>query len=287
MKMLLFRYSMYFLFLCVACSCALPGSVADTERFRLMQNQAQAGDVESQYQLGMQYTLNGQYAWDRIRGYRWFVDAAEKSHADAQYMVAMGKLLGRGTLSDLEGAIQSFRLAARQGQERAQYQLALAYLNGTGVAKDKPWGRQWLEQAAWHDHWDAQFMLGALFAKGVGGQESLGEAWRWVVKSRAGDQDRAEKALKRLQERMSASDKMTGERLFEQQPELDLDGLYASPKFRYLQTMLNRLGYSAGIEDGLFGSSTDAAVNSFVRKNKLPRETQPLQLIEFLRGNHQ
>ena len=285
--MLMFRYSMYFLFWCVASSCALPGTVADTERFSLMQTQAQAGDVDSQYQLGMQYTLNGQYAWDRMRGYRWFVDAAEKSHADAQYMVGMGKLLGRGTLSDPEGAVESFRLAARQGQERAQYQLALAYLNGTGVTKDKPWGRQWLEQAAWNDHRDAQFMLGALFAKGVGGQENLGEAWRWVVKSREGDQDRAEKALKRLQERMSASDKMTGERLLEQQPEFDLDGLYANSKFRYLQTMLNRRGYSAGVEDGLFGSSTGAAVTSFVRKNKLPRETQPLQLIEFLRGNHQ
>ena len=83
MKMLMFRYSMYLLLLCVAYGCTLPGTVADTERFSLMQNQAQAGDVESQYQLGMQYTLNGRYAWDRIRGYRWFVDAAEKRHADA------------------------------------------------------------------------------------------------------------------------------------------------------------------------------------------------------------
>lgn len=282
-----FRYSLYLFFLCVACSCALPGSVVDTERFKVMQNKAQAGDVESQYQLGMQYTLAGQYAWDSMRGYRWFVDAAEQGHADAQYMVGMGKLLGRGTFSDLEGAVQSFRLAARQGQERAQYQLGLAYLNGTGVGKDKPWGRQWLEQAAWNDHWDAQFMLGALFAKGVGGQENLGESWRWLVKSRAGDQGRAEKALERLQKRISAQDKLAGERLLEQQPERAVDGLYANPRVRYLQTMLNRLGFSTGAEDGVFGPSTNAAVNSFLLKNKLPHETQPLQLIEFLRGNSQ
>jgi TPR repeat protein len=287
MKMLMFRYSMYLLLLCVAYGCALPGSVADTERFRVMQKKAQTGDVESQYQLGMQYTLSGQYAWDRIRGYRWFVDAAEKNHADAQYMVGMGKLLGRGTLSDLDGAVQSFRLAAQQGQERAQYQLALAYLNGTGVGKDKPWGRQWLEQAAWHNHWDAQFMLGALFAKGVGGQENLGEAWRWLVKSRTGGQKRAEKALKRIQGRMSAYDKTAGKKLLEQQPELAEDGLYANPRLRYLQTMLNRLGFSAGVEDGLPGTLTDAAVNSFIQKNKLPREAQTQKLIEFLRGNYQ
>lgn len=69
--MLMFRYSMYLLLVCVVYSCALPGSVADTERFRVMHHQAQAGDVESQYQLGMQYTLSGQYAWDRIRARGW------------------------------------------------------------------------------------------------------------------------------------------------------------------------------------------------------------------------
>jgi TPR repeat protein len=286
-KMIVVRYSMYFLFLCLFCSCASSGSFVDTKRFEVMQNQAQAGDVESQYQLGMQYTINGQYAWDRMRGYQWFIDAAEKGHADAQYMVGMGKFLGRGTLYDLEGAVQFFRMAAEQGQERAQYQLGLAYLNGTGVSKDKAWGRQWLEQASWNHHHDAQFMLGALFAKGVGGQENRGEAWRWLMKSRAGDQDRAEKALKRLNGKMSAHDEMEGTKLLEQQPVSVANGLYANPRLRYLQTMLNRLGLSAGDEDGLPGPSTEAASSSFVRKNNLPRETQPMQLIEFLRGNYQ
>ena len=86
---------------------------------------------------------------------------------------------------------------------------------------------------------------------------------------------------------MSAYDKMAGERLLEQQPELAVDGLYTNPRLRYLQTMLNRLGFSAGAEDGLPGPLTDAAVNPFMRKNKLPRETRTLQLIEFLRGNYQ
>ena len=50
---------------------------------------------------------------------------------------------------------------------------------------------------------------------------------------------------------MSAYDKTAGKKLLEQQPELAEDGLYANPRLRYLQTMLNRLGFSAGVEDGL------------------------------------
>ena len=83
-----------------------------------------------------------------------------------------------------------------------------------------------------------------------------------MVKSSEGDQGRAEKALKRLQARMSADDKKYGERLLEQQSEFDVDGLYVGPRLRYLQTMLNRLGASAGDEDGLPGPLTDAVLVS-------------------------
>lgn len=266
--------------------CSLPGHVPDKERFRVLEERAYAGDPESQYQLGLQYTIDGQWAWHRVRGYDWLVTAAENGHADAQYMAGMGKLLGRGTLYDEDGAVKMFRLSSQQGQARAQYQLGLAYLDGRGVAQDRPWGRQWLEQAAWNGHMQAQFMLGALFAKGIGGQESLAEAWRWLEKSRLSGQAQSEMALARLQKSMTSPDRMAGKVLLAQQPRIAKDGLYANPRLRYVQTMLNRIGYLAGIEDGLPGPRTDAAMAAFLRANKLPRETQIMQLVESLRGKY-
>ena len=266
--------------------CSLHGRATDKQGFRALEERAYAGDPQSQYQMGMRYTIDGQSAWHLARGYRWFVTAAENGHADAQYMAGMGKLLGRGTLYDEEGAVEMFRQSAQQGQQRAQYQLGLAYLNGRGVVKDRPWGRQWLEQAAWNGHMQAQFMLGALFAKGVGGQENLAEAWRWLEKSRLSGQAQSAVALKRLEESMSPTDLHTGKLLLAQQPRLDKDRLYANPRLRYVQTMLNRIGYQAGVEDGLPGPRTDNAMAAFRRANKLPRETQILQLVEYLRGKY-
>jgi len=266
--------------------CSLPDHIPDTEQFRLIQERAHAGDPESQYQLGLQYTIDSQWAWDRARGYRWFLAAAEKGHADAQYMAGMGKLLGRGTLYDEEGAVELFRRSAEQGQQRAQYQLGLAYLNGMGVLKDKPWGRQWLEQAAWNGHKEAQFMLGALFAKGVGGQENPAEAWRWLEKSTLGGHAQSAIALEKLQKSMTFSDRKAGKVLLAQQPIIDPDGLYSNPRVRYAQIILNRIGYQAGSEDGLPGPQTDAAVAAFLRANKLPRETQIMQLVESLRDKN-
>ena len=266
--------------------CSLPGRIPDKDGFRLLEEKAYAGDPDSQYQLGLQYTIDGKWAWHSARGYGWFAAAAVNGHADAQYMAGMGKLLGRGTLYDEEGAVEMFRLAAQQGHERAQYQLGLAYLNGRGVIKDRPWGRQWLEQAAWNGHTQAQFLLGALFAKGVGGQCNLAEAWRWLEKSRLSGQAQSATAVKKLEERMSASDLDAGKLLFAQQPRIDKDGFYANPRLRYVQTMLNRIGYQAGIEDGLPGPRTDASMAAFLRAKKLPRETQIMQLVESLRGEY-
>jgi TPR repeat protein len=266
--------------------CALPGSVPDTAEFRQLMEKADAGDPDSQYRLGLKYTIASEWAWDHARGYRWFTAAVARGHADAQYMCGMAKLLGRGTPYDEAGAVELFGRAARQGQVRAQYQLGLAYLDGRGVAKDRPWGRQWLEQAAWNGHREAQFMLGALFAKGVGGQRNPVEAWRWLDKARRGGQANSSAALERLVASMSAAEVAAAEALLAQQARIDEDGLWANPMIRYVQTMLNRTGYGAGEEDGQYGPRTGAAVAAFLMANAMPAETRITQVAETLRSRY-
>ena len=161
-------------------------------------------------------------------------------------------------------------LLLKKNFAEAQYMVVMGKLLGRGTLSDLEGAVQSFRLAAWQGQERAQYQLGLAYLNGTG-----------VSKEKPWWRQRLEQALKRLQGRMSAYDKMAGERLLEQQPELAVDGLYTTPRFRYLQTMLNRLGFSAGDEDGL------PAVNSFMRKNKLPRETRTLQLIEFLRGNYQ
>lgn len=264
--------------------CALPASAPEGgERLQRLHDRAVAGDLESQYQLGMHYTTDGRWPWDRMRGYRWFVDAAAGGHAGAEYMVGMAKLLGRGTLPDQDGAVHAFEKAAVHGHVRSQYQLGLAYLHGNGVAKDQAWGRQWLEQAAWAGHREAQFMLGVLFAGGVGGAEDRTEGWRWLELSRRAGQPQADEALNRLQGRMSLSERNAARTLLAQTPEVDLDRLYRNPRVRFVQARLNQLAYPAGPEDGLYGPVTRAAVDAFLRQHALSSGLPLAALAESLR----
>jgi len=270
----------------VMCACAPPDKIPEAAGLQQLKEGAFAGDVESQYQLGMYYTVQNSGDLNLYRAYQWFLTAAGQGYADAQYMVGMDKIVGRGTSYDQSGAIEYFRRAAMQGHARSQYQFGKAYLDGAGVEKDKPWGRQWLEQAAWQEHREAQFLLGALFAKGVGGQPSLPEAWRWLKHAEKNGQKQAKAALKTLEKRLSAQERKAGERLLDQQEKAPPGGLYALPQVRYVQTILNQSGFTAGYEDGLAGPMTRAAVADYVLKNNLPRDTQTLQLAEYLRGNY-
>jgi len=263
------------------CGCAIPGSLEKTGTVRQLERLAEKGDAESQYQLGLLYTLDSRWFMDHIRGYRWFYTAAEQGHSEAQYMVGLAKLNASGTLLDRNGAAQFFQRSAIQGHARAQYQLGVAYLNGTGVRQDKAWGRQWLEQAAWSGHKEASFMLGALFSGGIGGQENTAEAWRWLKRATDLKHPLAATALDKLSARMSGEALAHGKRLLAQKLPGE-SSPYLLPRIRFVQTALNELGYSAGDEDGVVGQQTLSAAESFVLKNKLPHETRVERLAEPL-----
>lgn len=265
--------------------CAQSSGVSQTLQIQELQQKAYAGDLDSQYKLGMHYTVNGKLNWDFTRGYKWFLSAAEQGHVDAQYMVGMNKLLGRGTDLDREGAVDFFSFSAEKGHTRAQYQAGNAYLNGAGTEKDSPWGRQWLEQAAWNGHKYAQFLLAALFSGGVGGQPNNAEAWRWAKKASQNGLERADKALQNLEEKMSVEELTNGKNILQKESQFDgkLHKLHKTPRIRYIQTVLNQRGYDAGIEDGMEGLRTRSAVAKFVRLNNLPQNIQMSDLSDFLR----
>ncbi len=263
--------------------CAQLSGVAQTPQLQELQQKASAGDPESQYQLGLQYTVSSKWEWGLTRGYNLFLSAAEQGHVNAQYMVGMGKLLGRGTDIDSEGAVNFFSLAAEKGHMRAQYQAGNAYLNGSGVEKDPTWGRHWLEQAAWSEHKYAQFLLAALFSGGVGGQQNNVEAWRWAKKASEHGLERADKALQNLEDKMSVEELAKGRNLLKRESQRD-GQLHKVPRIRYIQTVLNQRGYKAGLEDGLEGSRTRSAIAEYFTQNNLPNETTLSKLISFLRN---
>lgn len=268
----------------VLSSCSVLQNNSDLIHLRNLKDQAFAGSPEAQYQLGIHYTTNGQWDWDKARGYRWFLEAAEAGYPDAQYMVGMSQLLGRGTTQDEAGAVIWLTRAAEQGHSRSQYQLGQAYLNGTGTVKDTPWGRYWLEQAAWAEHPQAQFLLAALFKAGLGGQKNLSEALFWLRRSDKNGNKEAEIAVRKMEPTVSEEEKQRSYKLLKRIGKVGQDGLYQVPKVRYLQTRLNAMDFAAGVEDGEYGSMTQQAVDQYLQNKELPRDTSIDALIRYLRG---
>lgn len=283
-RVLLRLYLLFFVFLLASCTPA-PNNV-DLIHLRQMKDQAFAGDPESQYQLGIHYTVNDQWGWDESRGYNWFLDAAEAGHTEAQYMVGMGRLLGRGTDKDTAGALTWLSRAAEQGHGRSQYQLGQAYLNGDGTEKNQMWGRYWLEQAARSNHPEAQFLLAALFRRGIGGQVNRPESWLWLKRAEQNGHKNAGAALQKLTDELSKEEKSTANQLANQIKSTDSKKLHPKPKIRYVQTVLNQRGILAGPEDGHYGSVTRQATEKYLQQKKLPRNTSIDRLIEVLRGKN-
>ncbi len=265
-------------------SCTAVTSGSESSYLKQLTDRAFAGDQESQYLLGIHYSLNSQQSIDKSRGYSWFMEAAETGHSDAQYMVGMGKLLGRGTSKDQKGARIWLSRAAEQGHGRSQYQLGQIYLNGDGVEKNQARGRYWLEQAANSNHPEAQFLLAALFRQGIGGQVNRPEAWRWLKRAEQNGNKYATVALKKLTRELSAQEQEIARQLLTRTESRDSKGLYTAPKVRYLQSMLNQQGFASLVEDGRYGPLTRQAAEKYLQQKNMPPDTSIDLLIEYLSG---
>ncbi len=108
---------------------------------------AQAGDAESEYQLGLRYYNGESVAKDFAEAVKWFGKAAEQGFAPAQSDLGRSYLNGEGVPKDVAEAVKWFRKAAEQNFAKAQNNLGLCYAKGDGVAKDDAGGGEVVSQS--------------------------------------------------------------------------------------------------------------------------------------------
>ena len=121
---------------------------------------ATAGDVQAQYDLGLQY-LSGDRATPKnaAQALQWLEMAAKKGHADARYNLGIMYRAGQGALQNFETAFHWFELAAMQNHVEAQYNVGLMYKTGMSVPVDMVKAYTWVNLAA------AQGHIGAIAAR--------------------------------------------------------------------------------------------------------------------------
>jgi len=121
------------------------------EDFREIALDAEDGDAEAQYLLGMAHRPDGGPAGelreDEEWAAYWLGKAAEQDHPKAQLEVGMLYLNGHGVEENEQTAAAWISVAANQGLAQAQYQIGMMLLGGIGVEINGEWAKYWFEQA--------------------------------------------------------------------------------------------------------------------------------------------
>lgn len=190
--------------------------------------QAEAGDAEAQFRLGLLY-LNGMdsptdtaNATERFRAaanaflttnshsratfaratpdaakaLQWLSRAAEQGHKYAQPMLGDLYRAGKGTQKNIPAAIKWYKISAKSGNPWSAYELAMIYANGEGdVAKDVPEAVGWYQQAAEAGIVWAQYELASLYEKSKAIPHDHKQAAHWYEQAAKKDHDWAEYGL--------------------------------------------------------------------------------------------
>ncbi|MES9937303.1 MAG: tetratricopeptide repeat protein [Sedimenticola sp.] len=238
--------------------------IRDVISARDVEKSAEAGDVESQYQIGMHYSNGRGVLQNYSTSAKWFKKASEGGHTGAQFMYGAALYAGQGVEQDHRGAVKWLAKAAAKGHMRAQNLLGDAYLNGRGVSKDIPWGIRWYGMAANQGHDRAKFTLGVAFAQGLGLDKNPVEAVKWLHLSQRAGLSGVEPLLDKLQQNMSGADYKRGLSAADGWKARKMSGIYNRPTMRYIQYVLGRIGYPAGYADGIEGPMTRHAVTRFL-----------------------
>ena len=149
------------------------GAIAEAVRRGLvtaseLQSEAEQGDAQSQYLLGVMYADGIGVEQDAAEAARWLRLAEEQGHAKAQAELVTLALQWEAERGDVEAqmslgfrywfgldgekdlikAARWYRLAAEQGNADAQYRLGWFYIVGDGVQRDFEEGIRWYRLAA-------------------------------------------------------------------------------------------------------------------------------------------
>ncbi len=174
---------------------------------------AEAGDVISQFKLGMMYSSGGGVLEDDEEAAKWFRKAADKGYALAQSSLGYNYEIGRGVEQDFKEAFKWYQKAADQGQVDAQYNLALIFYKGEKVEQNFKEAAKWFRKAAEQGNAPAQYNLGMMYYNGKGVPEEIVIAFAWLIISATNGEQFAQKNKGIIAMEMTADQIAKGEKL--------------------------------------------------------------------------
>lgn len=109
---------------------------ADQKPIEEVKAKAEAGNAESQVELGLRYARGEGMTEDHAEAVKWYRKAAEQNYAPGKYNLGICYAWGFGVAKDQVEAVKWLRKAAEQNHAGGSVQLRVCYASGEGVAKD-------------------------------------------------------------------------------------------------------------------------------------------------------
>ena len=189
-----------------------PG-LSDSQAIEQLRQEAEQGDAEAQYSLGLRYATGSGVPEDDQEAAKWYRKAANQGLAKAQLSLGMQYATGEGVQEDDWEAVKWYRRAADQGYAEAQFYLGLKYATGAGVPEDDLKAVKWFRKAADQGNVVAQFHLGMQYATGEGVLQDFVKAYAWLNVVSAQGIPKAGRRRDQLSEKMTPEQLAEGQKL--------------------------------------------------------------------------
>jgi hypothetical protein len=160
----------------------------------VVEQQADAGDRQAQYELGLEYEKGERLERDSGQALKWFSKAAEQWHGEALWKVGQAYLEGIPGVAacDPARAATWIKRAADKDIAEAFFPLGELYRVGVGVEQDLSRARDCYRTAGHKGNARGMLLAGQMFARGEGGEACFASAV-WFL-SRAADEHGLEEA---------------------------------------------------------------------------------------------
>ncbi len=166
-----------------------------------LQQRAESGDSDAQYDLAMRYWEGKEGApKDNGKAFYWAKKSAEQGDAYAQSWVAYFYENGYGTAQDDSESFYWYRRSADQGNRVSQNNLGECYYYGRGVDQSYEKATSWYKKAADQGLASAMFNMGWCYEKGQGVVADRSLAVNYYRKATAAGDENARKRLVELGE---------------------------------------------------------------------------------------
>src|SRR5437588_2119710 len=112
-----------------------------------LQQRAESGDAQAQFELGRAYEDGKNVAQDDAKAVEWFRKSADQGNVLAENSLGVMYALGRGVTRDREEALRWYKKAAKQGSAEAIYNVAISHFNGEGTEENIGMACTWMMAA--------------------------------------------------------------------------------------------------------------------------------------------